>query len=297
MRVGLSDLLALARRNHAALGAFTCYDLETGVGVVRAAQQQGAPVVLLVGARALGEPAAGRALVAGLAELVHDAGVPACVELDHLEVLGAAEREALAAGATAAMVDGSRLDLASNVALVAEAVRVAVGCGAEVEGEIGWLEGDEDFATGGGRGVPTDPGEARRFADETGVACLAVSVGNVHGPYAGVPALDWRLLEELASTVAVPLVLHGASGLDPRDLARAIGCGVAKVNVNTDLRAVYFTALAAALPGASTGLDLLGMKRQVTEAVEGFAAEKLGALGWVKAHQASGRCSESEVAR
>src|SRR5215210_6593386 len=91
-------------------------------------------------------------------------------------------------------------------------------------------------SSAGWRGAMTEPGEAERFASETGVDCLAVAVGNVHGHYSGAPELDWARLEEVRERISVPLSLHGASGLPGADLERAVSSGVSKFNVNTELR-------------------------------------------------------------
>jgi tagatose 1,6-diphosphate aldolase GatY/KbaY len=91
----------------------------------------------------------------------------------------------------------------------------------------------------------TDPAEAAAFVRSSGVDCLAVSIGNIHGHYTGAPVLDWERLERLR-VAGAPLALHGASGLPDADVSRAVSSGIAKVNVNTELRAAYFDALGPA---------------------------------------------------
>ena len=124
----------------------------------------------------------------------------------------------------------SEVDRASGRAAVA----LGASCGGEVESELGSIAGDEDVAVAVAAGALTDPAEARAFVDRTGAACLAVSIGNVHGTYTEPPQLDWLRLEAIRAQVPVHLSLHGASGLDATDLAQAIRLGISKVNVNTE---------------------------------------------------------------
>lgn len=274
----LSGLLEEARARGRGLGAFTCYDLETASGVLRAALALDAPVTLLVSARSL-SGAEGQALVAGLHRLVTSSGARACVELDHLE--GPPGPEALDAfEPEAVMVDGSALDLGSNLTMTREAVARLAPFGGEVEGEVGRLEGDEDLALETAGGNLTDPVEAERYVRETGVVCLAVAVGNAHGPYRRPPVLAFDLLAELAARVPAPLALHGASGLSVDDLRRAVASGATKVNFNADLRAATLSALEEGAHEAREQLDLLGLKARVVASVEAVASSKLAMLGW-----------------
>jgi tagatose 1,6-diphosphate aldolase GatY/KbaY len=112
-------------------------------------------------------------------------------------------RTALEAGAGAVMADGSALPDADNAALVRSAVELAAAYGAGVEAELGRIEGDEDVTTAVAAGALTDPEQATPFVAVTGAACLAVSIGNVHGAYRAPPDLDWERLATLRQRVAV----------------------------------------------------------------------------------------------
>src|SRR5207249_489849 len=175
----------------------------------------------------------GSLLVAALVAATGRSSARACVQLDHVRTLEPVEA-AFELGVGAVMADGSKLPLEENVELVR-----AAGRRGEVEAELGGIEGQEDVATAVGAGALTDPDEAAVFADRSGAACLAVSIGNVHGIYAEPPKLDWARLEEIRRRVSIPLSLHGASGLPNDDLRKAIELGVVKINVNTQLRARY----------------------------------------------------------
>ena len=150
--------------------------------------------------------------------------------------------------------------------------------GIAVEAELGRVEGDEDLAAQAAAGALTDPGAAATFVRASGVGCLAVSIGNVHGHYAGTPALDWERLERLRDAGA-PLSLHGASGLPDADVRRAVSLGIAKVNINTELRAAYFGALDS-VGAYAEGLDLRGLGEAVIDAVADTVGAKLALLGW-----------------
>jgi tagatose 1,6-diphosphate aldolase GatY/KbaY len=271
-------LLAERRAAGAAVGAFTCYDLTTALGVLRAAESREAPAILLVSDASF-RGAGGRLLVAGLLGAATAASVPACVQLDHATD-PAALRAALAAGFGAVMADGSRLPVADNEALAREVVTEAAKLGVGVEAELGHIEGGEDVAAAAAAGALTDPAQAAAFVGETGVDCLAVSIGNVHGTYASPPRLDWERLEQIREAVGgTPLSLHGASGLADDDVRRAIELGVCKVNVNTELRARYLDELERRLPGAKAGLRLLDLQESLVAAVAEVVGAKLDLFG------------------
>lgn len=274
MLTSFRAILEERRAAGAAVGAFTCYDATTAIGVVRAAEARGVPVLLLVSEASFRAPS-GRLLLPALLAVAEAARVPACVQLDHVddaELIDAA----LAFGAGAVMADGSRRSASDNASFVASVRARAAGAG--VEAELGHVEGGEDVAAATEAGSLTDPDEAAWFVTATGCDCLAVSIGNVHGRYARAPELDWERLRALSDRVDVPLSLHGASGIPDADVARAIALGVCKVNVNTELRERYLAQLEAALPAAREGLRLLELEAAVIDAVADVVAAKLSVL-------------------
>jgi ketose-bisphosphate aldolase len=266
-------LLTDRRSRRAAVGAFTSYDLETASAVMSAAEEAGAPVMLLISREALAAPG-GDQLVAALLGMAEAARVPCCLQLDHVSDLELMER-ALELGCGAVMADGSKLPLEENRELVLRAAALAQKHGAHVEAELGHVAGGEDVAEAAIAGRLTDPAEAAQFAAQTGAACLAVSIGNVHGTYREPPRLDWERLEAVRAATAVPLSLHGASGIPDADLRRAIALGVTKVNVNTELREAYLAASELHLHDALNGSRLLELHARQREAVRAVAAVKL----------------------
>jgi ketose-bisphosphate aldolase len=261
------EILAERRQARSAVGAFTCYEATTAIGVVRAAEAASVPVILLV-SQASFATRDGEMLVTALVAVAERASVPVCVQLDHVDDLGAIER-AFRLGVGAVMADGSRLPFSDNVRLVREAARLAQAAGAGVEAELGHIEGGEDVATAARAGALTEPAEAARFVEQCELDCLAVSIGNVHGTYAAPPALDWPRLAEMRSRLDVALSLHGASGLPVADLRTAVAAGVAKVNVNAELRRRAFGELTERLSVLAPDYRML----ELQEALRAAAAE------------------------
>jgi ketose-bisphosphate aldolase len=274
MLASLPSLLAERRDHRAALGAFTSYDLETATAVLTAAEDAGVPVILLVSREAFAAGTEGRHLMAALVGAAQATRVRCCVELDHVADLGLMER-ALELGCSALMADGSRLDFERNRELVRRAVELAGRYGAHVEAELGHVAGGEDAAVAAQVGKLTDPDEAARLADDTGACCLAVSIGNVHGAYAQPPRLEWDRLDAITARTTVPLSLHGASGIPTADVRYAIERGVAKVNVNTELREAYLAASEEHLDAVRDGARLLELHARQREAVKSIADAKL----------------------
>ena len=261
-----------------ALAAFSTYSIEQTDALLRAAESQKLPVVLQAGSSAFGY--AGRAALAAAAAVAaaREASVPVGVHLDHSR---SAEEIAycIEAGYTSVMIDGSHLPFEANVALTASVVGIAHDAGVWVEGELGSIAGDEDVSGRAAAPPPlTDPVAARDFVRRTGVDCLAVAVGNVHGFSAAPLELDIARLAEIREACDVPLVLHGASGLSDDVLRAAIDLGVAKVNINTELRKAFIDHLDPA-EGARRGYSFSAVTGPAVDAVAALAAVKLQLLG------------------
>ncbi|MHA5048687.1 class II fructose-bisphosphate aldolase [Streptomyces sp. SD15] len=263
--------LTTAYENGHALAGFVAYNLETVQGIVAAAEARpDRPVLIQAGSSPFKH--AGREPLMRLAlDAAAHSEAPLGVHLDHSRDLDEITA-CLEAGYTSVMVDGSHLPFADNIALTREAVRRARDHGAWVEAELGALAGDEDVSTNADASAAamTDPSQAAEFVAETGVDALAVAVGNVHGFTANPVHLDLDRLSAIHSAVPIPLVLHGASGLPEHQLLGALARGVAKVNVNAELRRAYLQAVSAHLPTALPGSDVVSVwsagRAAVTEA-------------------------------
>ena len=273
-----AETLSRAQEADRAVGAFTCYDLLGFEAVVRAAESRRAPVIILVSPTSFAAEG-GERLVRAFGAAARGSSVEVLIQLDHARDERLIER-AVDCGVNAVMADGSKLPFAENLAFTRTVAGSMRPRGVGVEAELGRVEGHEDEAGETLSGAVTEPDEAEWFANETGVDCLAVAVGNVHGHYSGAPEIDWARLEEVRERISVPLSLHGASGLPADDLERAVSLGVTKFNVNTELRAAYFRQLGEDLGARAATLNLKSLGDGVVEAVQEVVEAKLSAFGW-----------------
>ena len=230
MLVNMKDLLRDAQKGGYAVGSFSVANMEMVRGVIAAAEEAKAPIILQIAEVRLNHsPLAliGPLMVAAAKE----AKVPVAVHLDHGLTLPTIEH-ALSLGFTSVMFDGSHLPLEENIAMTQKVAALARPCGAAVEAEIGCVGGSED----GSEDIAmrcTDPAQAERFARETGVDALAVAIGNAHGNYKDTPHLRFDILERIRDLVEVPLVLHGGTGILPEEFVRCYKTGIKKINIAT----------------------------------------------------------------
>lgn len=270
MLVNLKEILALAEKGRYAVPAFNVYNMETVMGVLRAAQELRAPVILQGYSRLFsGEEAYFLAPIVLAA--AKQADVPVCFHLDH----GAGEREAVRAlryGCTGVMIDASLLPFEENAAATERVVSLCAAAGVPVEGELGHVGKTADDFTG----AFTDPDEAAQFVSRTGVAALAVLVGTAHGRYRKAPKLDIERLAAIREKTGVPLVLHGGSGVPDEELRKAIEAGVRKVNFSTDLCLAFLDAVFAT-PRETAAIDVF--MKDAVEAAAVFARDRIRALG------------------
>ncbi len=230
MLVNMKDLLRGAQEGGYAVGSFSVANMEMVRGVIAAAEETKAPIILQIAEVRLNHsPLAliGPLMVAAAKE----AKVPVAVHLDHGTTLGCIG-QALDLGFTSVMFDGSHLPLEENIRITKEVVAMAKPFGAAVEAEIGCVGGSED----GSEDIAmrcTDPAQAERFARETGVDALAVAIGNAHGNYKDTPHLRFDILERIRDLVEIPLVLHGGTGILPEEFVRCYKTGIKKINIAT----------------------------------------------------------------
>jgi ketose-bisphosphate aldolase len=272
-----ADFLAEARRDGWAVPGFATYNLEMVQAVVDAAESTHRPVLLLAGSSHFRH--AGRdALIAIALQAAHRSSAAIGVHLDHcsdLDEIGLCVKS----GYSSVMVDGSHLPFERNMALTRAAVELAHPAGVWVEGELGAIPGDEDVSTGAtSAGAMTDPDQAAEFVSRTGVDALAVAIGNVHGLTSSPVSLDLARLAAIRDAVPVPLVLHGASGLPGNQLSEAVHRGVAKVNINAELRQAYLAATHDVLPQLIATHDTVALWRAGREAVTAAAVRSIHAL-------------------
>lgn len=236
--VHLSDMINHASRHSYAIGAFGVANLHFLEGIMQAAEKCRAPVVLnLIESHFANDEF--ELLMPAVIAAARRAEVPVAINFDHGSSPELAER-AIRAGCNAVMVDTSALPFSENLWRTRDIVTMAHACGVTVEGELGYVPGieGENAKNHPGELAYTSAAEAAGYVERTGVDCLAVSIGTVHGHMKGVPKLDYARLAKINEAIAVPLVIHGGSGLSDDQFRRLIANGVAKIN--------YYTALADA---------------------------------------------------
>lgn len=255
-----TKMLKDAQKGNYAVGAFNAENMEMVKAIIQAAEELKAPVMIQTTPSTIkyGTLETYFAMVSAEAK---KASVPVCLHLDHGSSFELAV-QAMKAGYTSVMIDGSHEDFEGNVAVSKKVADVANALGIPVEAELGKVGGKEDDLEADAD-TNTDPEEAREFVERTGVTSLAVAIGTAHGFYHGTPVLDKERVSEVKSLVSVPLVLHGASGLSEEDVRECVERGMCKVNFATELRAAYTDAC----------------KKLLSEKPETFDPKKLGVVG------------------
>ena len=251
--VPMLDLLRPAREKGYALPAFECWNSASIYGAVAAAAEGGFPLILQASPVEYGTMG-GADVLRRIAELYADRfGVTMALHLDHGSTLEHA-RECIEAGFTSVMLDASTASFEENAALSRAVVEMAHPKGITVEAELGHVGVGADGATAESDDWLTVPEEAERFVAETGIDCLAVAIGTIHGEYRSTPRLRLERLKEIASLVKGPLVLHGGSGTPWGQLRQAIALGISKINICTDLNKAYLHGINAAQETLNPGV-------------------------------------------
>jgi tagatose 1,6-diphosphate aldolase GatY/KbaY len=274
--VTTAEMLTRAREEGYAVGAFNTENMEMCKAIIAAAEAQNAPVIIQTtpGTVKYASLSVFFAMVAALAE---KAFVPVAMHLDHGDSIELASN-AYRVGYTSIMIDGSHLPFEENIALTRKVVEMCDPGGVPVEGELGTVGGKEDDTISDGGGY-TDVGEAKRFVAETGVSSLAVGVGTSHGVYASTPVLNLPLITALRQVLAVPLVLHGASGISDEVVADCIRRGICKVNFCTELRIAYTKAVQAYMAKEPRVFDPKKYGEAGRTAVKALVQDKIRACG------------------
>ena len=233
------EMLLDAQARGYAVGAFNCENMEMVKAIIAAAEELRAPVMLQTTPSTI-RYASLDMFAAMVAAEAKRATVPVCLHLDHGSSFELAV-QAIKAGYTSVMIDGSKLAFDDNVELSRRVADVAAATGIPCEAELGKVGGKEDDLVADAD-TNTDPQEARAFVERTGVTSLAVAIGTAHGFYVGTPVLDKARLSEIRKVVDIPLVLHGASGLTDEDVRDCVARGICKVNFATELRKAFTDA-------------------------------------------------------
>jgi len=281
-----------------AVGAFNVNNMEIIQGIVDAAKEEQAPLILQVSAGA--RKYAKHIYLTKLVEAaLEDSGLPIALHLDHGDDFEIC-KSCIDGGFSSVMIDGSKYSFEENIALTKKVVEYAHAHGVVVEAELGKLAGVEDAVKVSAKDATyTDPDEAVEFVERTGCDSLAIAIGTSHGAYKfkGEPSLDYARLEKISSLLPnYPLVLHGASTVLPEFVAkcnqfgghipgaqgvpedmllRAGKFGVCKINIDTDLRLAMTASIREHFVNNPSDFDPRQYLKPAREAIKNMVKHKI----------------------
>lgn len=237
MYVSMKPLLEHAAANHYAVMAANAMNMEMARAAISAADEKQAPLIIIIGGMQMAKHATAELMAPMIQRLAAETTAPIALCLDHganLEKVVYALNNRF----SSIMLDGSKLPMEENIAATKLVVQLCHSVGVGVEGELGHV-GQAAALDGRDASLYTLPTDAKRFADETGVDCLAVAIGTAHGKYPEgfVPKINFELLKEIkAATGNMPIALHGGSGSGDENIRKAVAAGINKINLATDLQ-------------------------------------------------------------
>ena len=300
--ISSKEILQKAKEGKYAVGAFNVNNMEIIQGIVEAAEQENAPVILQVSAGAR-KYAKSVYLTSLVDAAIKDTGVDVVLHLDHGDSFELC-KSCIDDGFTSVMIDASKYDLEKNIEITKQVVEYAHDHGVTVEAELGKLAGVEDAVKVAAKDATyTDPEEAAEFVEKTGVDSLAIAIGTSHGAYkfSGEPSLDYARLEKVCELIPnFPIVLHGASsvpqefvelnnkygakipgaqGVPEEMLAKAAKLGVAKINVDTAIRLAMTAAIRKVFVEEPEVFDPRGYLKPARTAVKDMVAHKMQVFG------------------
>ena len=237
------EMLLKAQKGGYAVPALNAENLEMIQAIIEAASETNSPVIIQTTSSTVKYLTLDEAYAMVYA-MASKASVPVCLHLDHCESFEGV-MQAIKAGYSSVMIDGSKSDFETNVSLTKKVVSSAHAMSVPVEAELGTVGGKEDSLSG--HVAYTDPDKAVEFAANTGIDIFAVAIGTSHGIYKAEPKLDFDLLKKINQRISTPLVLHGASGIPDRMIKETIKYGICKVNFATELRIAATKAVRLAL--------------------------------------------------
>ncbi len=275
MLVTLTKVLRVAQAQGFAVGAFNTANLELTEAIISAAEAMHAPVIIQTSEKAI-QYAGMKEIAALVITRAKESPVPIVFHVDH----GRTHQviyDALEAGYTSIMFDGSHLPYKDNVHWTSEMVKRAHKKGISVEAELGRVGGVEDDVSAD-EGL-TDPVLAREFISLTHCDALAVGIGNNHGKPRPGEHLHLDCLEAIRKQVSVPLVLHGASSTPEDQIKKAIKLGITKINIDTDLRLAFAEAERATLKDNPDMYDPRAILTPAIDAVRQVVQQKIALFG------------------
>ncbi|GIP46076.1 fructose-bisphosphate aldolase [Paenibacillus sp. J45TS6] len=276
--VSMTDMLNKALEGKYAVGQFNINNLEWTQAILGAAEQEKSPVILGVSEGAARHMGGFYTVVKMVEGLMHDMkiSVPVAIHLDHGSSFDKC-KEAIDAGFTSVMIDGSHHPIDENVQITKQVVEYAHSKGVSVEAEVGIVGGQEDDVVGEVMYAKLD--DCLRIVNETGIDTLAPALGSVHGPYKGEPNLGFKEMEEICNAVHTPLVLHGGTGIPEHDIKKAISLGTSKINVNTENQIAFAKVVREVLAAKPDAYDPRTFIQPGREAIKETVIGKMREFG------------------
>ena len=282
--VNAKEMLNKAREGKYAVGQLNINNLEWTKAILLTAQENNSPVILGVSEGAAKYMCGFKTIVGMVNGMLEELKitVPVALHLDHGSYQGAID--AMDAGFSSVMFDGSHYSIEENIVKTKEIINLAAAKNVSVEAEVGSIGGEEDGVVGAGE--IADPAECKQIA-ELGVTMLAAGIGNIHGKYpANWAGLNFEALANIkAATGDMPLVLHGGTGIPSDMIAEAISLGVSKINVNTECQLSFAEAtrkyIEAGKDLEGKGFDPRKLLNPGFEAIKATVKEKMELFGSV----------------
>jgi fructose-bisphosphate aldolase class II len=276
MLVNMKSILKDAIKNNKSVAAFNVFGYEDAKAVIDAAEECNAPVILMTNKDAV-EFMNVKYYAKLFGAMAEDATVPVCIHLDHAKDYRLIA-QAIKAGYTSVMYDGSQLSLEENIKNTKELVKLANACNVSIEAEIGSVAySDKNL---GVKSVYTEPKEAEYFAKETKVDALAVAIGTLHRMEVQEAVIQYDRLKKIIELIDTPIVIHGSTGVKDEDLKKLTNYNVGKVNIGTALRMAFANTLRAEMEQNPKIFDRIKLFTKPMEEVKKTAIEKMKLLGW-----------------
>jgi 6-phospho-5-dehydro-2-deoxy-D-gluconate aldolase len=281
----MKEMLKKAKAGHYAVGQFNLNNLQWAQAILQAAEEEQAPVIVAASDRLVDFLGGFQTITSMVNSLLIEMKitVPVALHLDHGMTIDRC-KQAIDAGFTSVMIDGSHSPIEDNIAMTKEVVAYAQPRNVSVEAEVGTVGGMEDGLIGGVKYA--DPDECVRVVEEANIDALAAALGSVHGPYQGEPKLGFEEMKVISERTGVPLVLHGGSGIPDYQIRKAILLGHAKINVNTECLQAWAHAVRTILTNDQDIYDYRAITTPGTEAIVETVKTKM------REFQTSGKAKE-----
>jgi ketose-bisphosphate aldolase len=274
----MKAMLDAAGRGGYAVGAFNILDFNSTKAVIEAAEELKAPVIIQTSAKTVifwGSSA----IISWVRELVRSSSVPIVLHLDHCKDVSLIA-ECIDAGWSSVMIDASSRPFEENLALSKQVVEMAHPKNVTVEAELGAIVGvEDDIHVKEQDAHLADPKQAITFCAEVQPDCFAPAIGTAHGVYKGEPKIAYNLLKEITAKTAVPLALHGGTGLADEVFRKCISLGCAKVNISTQLKYAFIDGFVTYHNAHNTEYNPLKLLGAQFDALKAGIMEKIKLFG------------------